>query len=344
MLFSKKAKGIYVDLNDHTMTVARTSGAPGALLVEELKSCPAGNAEAVSAMLDEFQQKRTGTGNYLPATCGVYPPKRVVRRATLDPKKYSEPNYFDESAASQCRITPDEYLLAVVSAGSGRDAHPPAEPEKDVIFCGMAKAEISATQKHLLRLGVFPERLELGTLSSIGAIVDYLTFVKSSTPTLVLEMGDTTTESFVVSDAGLATSRQIPQGVETMVPLVQKELGLKDEESARRLFYSNTFDFTGMASALTKKLIKELQSSIGFYEVQTGQSIGQVVCTLLPSKLAWMQAAIAGQLGVDSLKIDYINWLKGRGISLAASLPGENDNTALGVLSLMVAPSHAAAK
>jgi hypothetical protein len=343
MLFSKKTKGVYVDLNDHTMTIARTSGASGPLVLEELKTCDAGNSEAITALLNEIQLKRTGSGNFLPATCGIYPSKRIVRRATLDPKRYTDAGYFDEAAASQCRISTEEYMLAVLSASTGRDAHPPAEPEKDVVFCGMANAEISAMQKNLLKFGVFPERLEIGTLSSLGALIDYLAFSKSTTPTLVLEMGEHTTESFVLSEAGLATSRQIPQGIEAMVPVVQKELGLKDEESARRLFYSNTFDFTGMASAFTKKLIKELQSSIGFYEVQTGQSIGQVVCTLLPSKLSWMQNAIASQLGVDSLRIDYAAWLKARDISLAVTLPGENDNSALGVLSLMVAPTHAAA-
>jgi hypothetical protein len=343
MLFSKKVKGIYVDLTDHTVTVARTSGEAGQRVLEELKTCDAGNAEAVSSLLDTIQLKRTGSGNFLPATCGVYPGKRVVRRATLDPKRYTEGGYFDEAAASQCRISTDEYMLAVLSAASGRDAHPPAEPDKDVVFCGMAKSEISATQKSLLNLGIFPERLEIGTLSILGGLLDYLSFSKSTSPTLVLEMGENTTESFVLSESGLATSRQIPQGLEAMVPVVQKELGLKDEESARRLFYSNTFDFTGMASAFTKKLIKELQSSIGFYEVQTGQSIGQVVCTLLPSKLSWMQNAIAGQLGVESLKVDYPAWLNSRGISPTVTLPGDTDNSALGVLSLMVVPHHAAA-
>jgi len=45
-------------------------------------------------------------------------------------------------------------------------------------------------------------------------------------------------------------------------------------------------DFTGMGPVLIKKLLKELQSSIGFYEVQTGQSIGQVMATGLSSKQA----------------------------------------------------------
>jgi len=129
-----------------------------------------------------------------------------------------------------------------------------------------------------------------------------------------------------------------------MVPIVQKELGLKDEESARKLFYSNAFDFTGMGATLLKKLLKELQSSIGFYEVQTGQSIGQVICTLLPPKLGWLQTVVAAQLGVPVLDVDIAKWLPARGISMAPGVAtGELSNNGLGLFSLMVQHTHAVA-
>ena len=44
------------------------------------------------------------------------------------------------------------------------------------------------------------------------------------------------------------------------------------------------------------------QSSIGFYEVQTGQSVGRVLTTQLSPKQAWLDAAIASSLGIGSLK------------------------------------------
>ena len=102
-----------------------------------------------------------------------------------------------------------------------------------------------------------------------------------------------------------------------MIPVVQKELGLKDEESAKKLFYSNTFDFTSMGGALVKKLLKELQSSIGFYEVQTGQSIGSVFCSQLPASLGWLGATMAGALGVPTMKMDMLPWLESLNITLA---------------------------
>jgi hypothetical protein len=122
-----------------------------------------------------------------------------------------------------------------------------------------------------------------------------------------------------------------------MIPFVQKELGLKDEASARKLFMANAFDFTGMGSLLLKKVIKELQSSIGFYEVQTGQSIGHVACTLLPPKLAWLEAAIAADLGVAVLKPDVTAWLSARSITLSDNLVSASlDSRRMSLWGLMI--------
>ena len=140
--------------------------------------------------------------------------------------------------------------------------------------------------------------------------MNYLNFKQSKSPVLVLEMGAEVTQSYIVSPDGVDISRAIPTGIAAMIPVVQKELGLKDQESAMKLFYSNTFDFTSMGGTLVKKLVKELQSLIGFYEVQTGQSIGQVFCTQLPPNLKWLGATMAGALGVPQLKIDVLPWLE----------------------------------
>src|SRR5690606_5129193 len=130
------------------------------------------------------------------------------------------------------------------------------------------------------------------------------------------ELGAQSTQSFIVSAKGLEATRPIAVGLEAMVPVVQKELGLKDEESARKLFFSNTFDFTGMGASLCKRLLKEIQSSMGFYEVQTGQSIGQLICTVLPGKLAWLEAVIANQIGVGVLVPEFSKWLMAKNIKI----------------------------
>jgi len=343
MFLAKKTKGYFVEHNSHSMLFARTSAASGPMVVEELTSCEPDKAAALAEALKKLQPKKSGPHGFVRATCGAYSPKRVVRHASLDPKRYKDSAYVNEVLTGQVRIEqPDLYALALLNANDGTDFDFNIASKKEAIFAGMLNEEILSLQNVLLENGIYPERLELGTLATLGALVDYQIFSQLKTPTLVLEIDADATQSFIVSDKGLEASRPITQGLDAMIPAVQKEIGLKDEEAARKLFYSNAFDFTGMGPALIKKLLKELQSSIGFYEVQTGQSIGQVVCTLLPPKLGWLENAISSQLGVSVLTVDYKTWLRARGITFADTAERQDlNNRWLGLFSLMLSHNHA---
>jgi len=89
-------------------------------------------------------------------------------------------------------------------------------------------------------------------------------------------------------------------------------------------------------------LLKELQSSIGFYEVQTGQSIGSVLCTQLPANLSWLGATVAASLGVSQLKIDMLPWLESLNIKLADPLTSSPpDERWAGLFSLIAAYENA---
>jgi hypothetical protein len=336
MFFSAKSKGFFIDQNEHATLVARTSTPTGALVVEEVRECPPGDDAALTAALVELQHKKTSTG-YVHATCGVNPPKRLVRRVTLDLKRVKDPDYLNEVVSSQFRVEPDKFSLSILNASDGADYDFNEAAQKEVVICGLPTAEVIAIQDALLAADIYPDRVELTTVATLGVLTDYLAFTNSKTPALVLELGAETTHSFIVTAGGVDAARPIPQGFAAMVPVVQKELGLKDEESARKLFYSNTFDFTGMGSALIKKLVKELQSSIGFYEVQTGQSIGQLLCMQVPPKMTWVDGAIAGLLGVPGLQADFNPWLQARGITLSeeAAVIGQ-DLRWLGLLGLIV--------
>jgi hypothetical protein len=319
MLFSQKNKGFFVELNDHAVLVARTSAPAAPFTIEELRECPPNDRAALREILTQVQPKKNPSG-YLHATVGVYPPKRLVRRHGLELKRVKEPGYLAEVCTQQFRIEQDKYTIAILNANDGSDYDLTKGTQKDVLFCGLPTEEAVAAQAGLLESGIYPERVELSSVALLGGVVDYLAQAKSKTPTLVLEIGADSTHSFIVTPNGVEASRPIPQGLDAMVPIVQKELGLKDEESARKLFYSNTFDFTGMGPLLIKKLLKELQSSIGFYEVQTGQSVGQLLSTQLSPKLGWLDAAIAGALGVTSLRLDPLPWLKARQIAVPEAL------------------------
>jgi len=336
MFFSKKTKGFFVELNENSVLLARTSSVSAPMEVEELRECPLGEQSVVTETLRQLQSRRPPSG-YLHAVVGAYPPRRVVRRHTLELKKMREQGYMADVFAQQLRIEQDKYTIAMINAGDGADYDLAKSNQKDVIFCGAPNDDINATQEKLLNAGIYPERLELGSVATLGALADCLAFEKSKTPTLVLDVGNDTTHSFILSANGVEASRPIPQGLDAMVPVVQKELGLKDEESARKLFRSNSFDFTGMGPLLIKRLLKELQSSIGFYEVQTGQSVGQVICIQLSPKLAWLEGALASTLGIAALKFDPVPWLRSRRVMVPDALSKTaGEFRWFGLLSLMI--------
>lgn len=335
MLFSQKTKGFFVEQNDHAVMLARTSAPTAPFTVEDMRECPPNDPAALAEAINQVQPKKNPSG-FLHAAVGVYPAKRIIRRHTLELKRVKEPGYFAEVCTQQFRIEQDKYSIAMLNSTDGADFDAAKAVQKDVIFCGLPSEDANIIQAALLESKIYPERLELGTVATLGAVVDCLAHAKSKTPTLVLEIGADATHSFIVTANGVEASRPIPQGLDAMVPIVQKELGLKDEESARKLFYSNTFDFTGMGPLLIKRLLKELQSSIGFYEVQTGQSVGQVLSTQLSPKLAWLDTAIATALGVTSLRLDPVPWLQSRQITLPEALAkNAQDIRWFGLLALM---------
>jgi hypothetical protein len=336
MLFSKKTKGFFVEMNESSVLFARTSAPVGAMEIEELWEVPLGDQAGITEVIKKLQPRPHPSG-YLHSVVGVYPPKRVVRKHTLELKKMKEPAYMTDVFQNQLRIEQEKFTVAMLNATDGADYDLAKASQKEVVFCGAPTEEITATQATLLNSGVFPERLELGTVATLGALVDFLAFENSKTPTLVLDVGNETTHSFIVSSAGVEASRPIPQGLDAMVPVVQKELGLKDEESARKLFRSNTFDFTGMGPLLIKRLLKELQSSIGFYEVQTGQSVAQVICVQLSPKLAWLEGSLAQALGIQTLKFDPIPWLRSHKVTVPDTLAKTaGESKWFGLMSLMV--------
>lgn len=340
MLFAKKSKGFCAEIGEHYTLLARLSGSEAPLVVEELKEVASNESNAIAAWTKGTDGK--GATGYAHTTCGIYSPKRVVRRHALDLKRVKDPAYFGEIYTQQFRIEPDKYTIKALNPGDGSEYDLVKGTQKEVLFCGLPLDEVITMQEKLLEQGIYPERLELGTLATMGGLVNYLKFKQTKSPILLLEIGQEATQSFILSADGVDISRPIPSGIAAMIPVVQKELGLKDEESAKKLFYSNTFDFTSMGGTLVKKLLKELQSSIGFYEVQTGQSISSVFCTQLPTSLTWLGASMANALGVTPLKIDLIPWLDSLNIKLADGIAlGQPEERWFGLFSLLATHQNA---
>lgn len=300
------------------MFVARTTGTQPPFAIEQLQEISLADPLAAADAIRTLAGVR-GAG-YATARCAIYPTNRVAARVTVDGRRLREETYLAEHVRETLKIDSNTYHLFTLSPSDGADIATSKSPPKDILLCGAPTEELTACQNRLLDLGIFPERMEIGTVAALGGVINHLAFVDSKAPTLLLEIGNETTNVFVLSRDGVEISRAVTFGIGSMIPLVQKELALKDEEATRKLFFSNSFDFTGMGPQLTKRLLRELQASIGFYEVQTGQSISQLCCTLVPAKVGWLQQTLSDVLGMRPLAMDFAPWLASMGIEISSTV------------------------
>lgn len=337
-MLSKTIKGLFVEFNEFSILAAVTSGLVPPFRIEFLKEFPYAKDRARNTeRLDELFGPRGRT--YIPAHISCYPQSRFVRRFSLDqPAKAKDPAFFVDMLNNQFRIDPEKNTVAVINAVDGMifDPSKSLQNQKELLICGGPNEELEALQEEFVGYGIFPERLEIGTLTSLGGLMNYVRSAQMKQPTMVVEISSDASNLFIFGDDQLDITRPIPYGLNSMFPLIQQELGLKDEESARKLFHSNTFDFTEMGPTLLRRMLKELSASTGFYEVQTGQTIGQIFLTMLPRNLGWIQSVLARNIGVKVLSLDYASWLKEQSITASDSVQLETlDNRWLGVFSLM---------
>src|SRR5258708_5076013 len=216
MFFSDKTKGFFVEMNDYTVFLARTSAPVAPFTIEDMRECPAKNPAAFGEAINQIQGSKKNPTGYLHATVSVYPAKRLLRRHSLELKRVKEPGYFAELCSQQFRIEQDQYTLAILNATDGTDFDLTKAALKDVLFCGLPTEDANAIQTSLLEAGIYPERIELGGVALLGGLVDYLSHVKSKTPTLVLEIGAEATHSFIVTANGVEASRPVPLGLDAM--------------------------------------------------------------------------------------------------------------------------------
>ncbi len=320
MMSKATSKALIVELTEFSLLVARVSSLEPPIVLEGVEEIPLGDGEE-SIRQTILSMVGNPKIQYAHSMCGIYPPSRVIRRATLDnPAKTKDPAYLPEFLKNQFKIDVASYAVSVLNAGGGGEFGTDKTAGKELVFCGAPREALRAEQLRLQSFGVFPKRVELGSMATVGAVLDYQQMKGEKSPTLILEMGYDDALVLVCNGKSLDVARPVPYGLRSMYPIVQKELGLKDEESAQKLFGSSTFDFAEMGPTLLKKLLKELQASTGFYEVQTGQTIGHIFLGLAPDNLGWIATTLAKTLGVHVLKPDYEAWLDRQGVKVVDSV------------------------
>jgi len=111
--------------------------------------------------------------------------------------------------------------LAVLNSVDGTDYEISKAAGKEVLFCGLPGEDIVAIQDALLESGIYPSGSNSVRCRCLAASSIISPLAKPRCPRC-LELGGDTTHSYIVSTGGVEASRPIPQGIEAMIPVVQK--------------------------------------------------------------------------------------------------------------------------
>ncbi|MFP4203700.1 MAG: hypothetical protein ACLFS4_05160 [Opitutales bacterium] len=318
-MFRSKSKGLFVDVSEFSILAARTTGHKPPMEVREIAELPLGpsvGSEEIQAFLKNLVDYKEG--GYIVSRCGVYPDKRFLRYHELESSKKSRgPVDLTNILRNEYGIDTDACMISIMDAQDGAEYVPGEGQARKLVICGAPTEEVQKKQDMLLQYGLFPERLEISTMTTLGGICDYARFQGLDSPVLSLELTSDVTNVFIQNRGKVEMARPVAFGLDSIYPLLQKELGLKDEASARKLFFSNTFDFAEMGSKLLREITKELQASTGFYEVRTGQTIDRIFLSALPQNLMWVANTVSDALGVELLQPDIEEWMKSLNVNLA---------------------------
>lgn len=317
-MLKPKTKGLFIDFSEYSVLAARTSGYKLPMVIEQIAELSLKADQDPKEVEDFFHELVNFRGaSYFVSRCGVYPDQRFVRYYEAESaSKVRDLAFLKSTLNSEFKIDVGNSDIAILDARDGADLEIEKASTRRLLFCGAPNESFLAEQKRLLGFGIYPERLELSSITTLGGVSDYARFSNITTPILCFELTARCANIFILNRGQVDVARPVPFGLDSIYPLLQRELGLKDADSARKLFFSNTFDFAEMGPKLLRRITKELQATTGFYEVQTGLTISHAFLSVLPKNLNWISRTIADSLALEILKPSLESWLESLRIKL----------------------------
>jgi hypothetical protein len=308
-----KVTGLFVELSEFGMLAIKTSSLVPPFEIQAVYESPlldiAGTQAFIRAITEAHHNQLSA------ANCVFYPRKRFLCKAELENpmKGRDDPNYFKTLLRDKFRIETENQNILVINPHDGYEFGLPPLP-KEVLFCGAPSAEMQLWQNTFIDCALYPERMEMGTLSGIGAFLDYCAFAKIPTPTLWIELSSEGMTALIFRNNKIDNVRFIPLGLDHFLATLQSHLNLADLASARAALMAGNFNVNEIAPLILAPLIKDLQSFISFYELQFTTQLKHIVFTLLPQKLDWLSQFISKSLSIEPLQVNYEAWLSSKGI------------------------------
>lgn len=304
----------HLTLTDQSVLVARAESAQHPRKIVDCRIFRLADENHEEALREWLGVKK---GRYVRVRCGVFPSSRFLHRMVPEASaKSRDQAQLTDWLTNTAKVDLAENEVAVLKA-DGHQADDDTSSTKEILFAGARTSEFAAIQERLVSWGVYPTSLELATLPVLASIRSISKAEGRSTPAIVVEIGDTVSHFHVVGDAGVLMTRPLAFGIDVMLPQVRSELGLSDDAVARKILFTNTFDFTEMAPTLLRRLLRELRSAINQFENETGVAPDRVYFANPSASFQWVYQFVAKTLNLELVTADLESWPAVLGVEIA---------------------------
>ncbi len=193
----------------------------------------------------------------------------------------------------------DDFFFQVVNWETGEIVPMEDPQQKLMLISGMKTKQLRLLQERVLEEDFYPRKIECSVILMLGLILKLRTAGMIKTPMLLLEIYNESGLLIIIPAEGKPLIRTIDSGEKAMYEQIKNELSLKDTSSARKLMYSSTIDLSDIGQKVINPVFKEIASIIGLFEVETGQSISQIIVSNLTPNQHWVAELLAHDLGME---------------------------------------------
>ncbi len=314
---SASDKTCFVELNDHSLVAARTSSTGAPVTVEHMEEVRIDNKATVGDVVGTvFPETKSGTARVI---CTIRPSRRFFHLATPDEAKkhasaaalkpfVAQPPFAEYGASDVAAVLADSGGLL-----DGKGAR--------WLLAGAPQDEVTATLGTLRELKLDPVRVESATLSLLGACQMAAGMAKDNGPVLVWEVGEKSSDLFMVGAEGVQAARRIGYGFDAIVDAIATEINLKFKASAAKLFFNDLYDFSESGPKIGARMASQLQADVSALALQSGRQPVQFICAGLPARQQWFSENVAKGLNLAPWQPDLAAWCAKAGVKFASGAP-----------------------
>ena len=287
------------------------------LHVDALAEIAPNDEEALTRWLGANFNDYTGTG-FLPTYCGFHPAQRVFARESVYTRRFADPGYLAGLIAEQAKVSSTrDWQMTALNPIEGTLMSTDGVARPGLLF-GLPYSAIREQQQRLLKLGLRPRRLEVGTLALLGTLSRHLARTGFTNSIVVCEIEHTQTRTYVVAKDGVHPLPPLPHGLLSILESAMKELGAPDIATTIRQLENPPEAILTHGRRFVRVVSRHLKPAVDHFELKTGQRIETFFFSHVPAKLEWLGVALGAAVELEVLIPNFEAWAPTAGLNIDA--------------------------